>query len=151
MNVEKPELVNALAVSLSDAVVLSHKVQGAHWNVMGQDFAEFHEFFGEIYEDIDGSIDPFAENIRKLGAISPFRLVEFARMSNVEDTEVGYMCLDLAKDILIANAVMLSGLRMAFDIANQANEQGIADFIAGRIDMHAKWDWQLKATTYQGM
>jgi DNA-binding ferritin-like protein len=61
------------------------------------------------------------------------------------------MCLDLTNDILIANAVMLNGLRRAFDIANQANEQGIANFIAERIDMHAKWDWQLKATTYQGM
>jgi starvation-inducible DNA-binding protein len=151
MNIEKPELVNALAVGLSDAVVLSHKVQGAHWNVMGPDFPEFHEFFGEIYEDIDGSIDPFAENIRKLGAISPSRLFEFARMSNIEDTEVGYMCIDLAKDILVANAVMLNGLKRAFDVANQANEQGIANFIAERIDMHEKWDWQLTATTYQGM
>lgn len=151
MNVEKPELVNALAVGLSNAVVLSHKVQGAHWNVMGPDFPEFHDFFGEIYEDIDGSIDPFAENIRKLGAVSPYRLVEFARMSNIEDTDVGYMCLDLAKDILIYNAVMLNDLKKAFDIANQANEQGIANFIAERIDMHAKWDWQLKATTNQGM
>ena len=151
MNIEKPELVNALAVGLSDAVVLSHKVQGAHWNVMGPDFPEFHEFFGEIYEDIDGSIDPFAENIRKLGAISPSRLFEFARMSNIEDTEVGYMCIDLAKDILVANAVMLNGLKRAFDVANQANEQGIANFIAERIDMHEKWDWQLTATTTQGM
>jgi starvation-inducible DNA-binding protein len=151
MNVEKPELVNALAVALSDAVVLSHKVQGAHWNVMGPDFPEFHEFFSEIYEDIDGSIDPFAENIRKLGAVSPYRLFEFARMSNIEDTDVGYRELDLAKDILIYNAVMLNDLKKAFDIANQANEQGIANFIAERIDMHAKWDWQLKATTYQGI
>ncbi|NBR23354.1 MAG: hypothetical protein EBU08_06185, partial [Micrococcales bacterium] len=49
------------------------------------------------------------------------------------------------------NAVMLNDLRKAFNIANQANEQGIANFIAERIDMHAKWDWQLKATTTQGM
>ena len=118
---------------------------------MGPDFPEFHEFFSEIYEDIDGSIDPFAENIRKLGAVSPYRLFEFARMSNIEDTDVGYRELDLAKDILIYNAVMLNDLKKAFDIANQANEQGIANFIAERIDMHAKWDWQLKATTYQGM
>jgi DNA-binding ferritin-like protein len=46
---------------------------------------------------------------------------------------------------------MLNDLKKAFDIANQANEQGIANFIAERIDMHAKWDWQLKATTTQGM
>ena len=50
MQVEKPELVEALAQNLSNAVVLYFKAHGHHWNVMGPDFAEFHEFFGEIYE-----------------------------------------------------------------------------------------------------
>jgi len=146
--VKSPELVNALAVCLSDSIVLSLKVQGAHWNVLGKDFPQFHEFFQEIYEDIYGSVDGLAENMRKLNAVAPSRLFEFARLSSIEDTEVGFMCLDLAKDILIANNSMLAGLNTAFTIATLVNEQGIADFIAGRIDMQTKWRWQLEATTH---
>ena len=150
MDVQKPELVNALAIALSDSIVLSLKVQGAHWNVMGPDFAQYHEFFQEIYEDVYSAVDPLAENMRKLGAIAPSKLVEFARLTNVEDTEVGCMCGQLAKDIEIANSVVLEHLKKTFKVADMFDEQGIADFIAGRIDMHHKWDWQLKATTTQG-
>ena len=150
MDVQKPELVNALAVCLSDAVVLSLKIQGAHWNVMGPDFAQFHEFFQEIYDDVYGAVDPLAEDMRKLGAVAPSKLVEFARMTNVEDTEVGYTTIDLAKDIQIANFVVLENLKKTFKVAEMFDEEGIANLIAERIDMHSKWDWQLKATTTQG-
>jgi DNA-binding ferritin-like protein len=37
-------------------------------------------------------------------------------------------------------------LTAAFQLADACNEQGIADFLAGRIDMHGKWIWQLGAT-----
>lgn len=150
MDVQKPELVNVLAIALSDAIVFSLKVQGAHWNVMGPDFAQYHEFFQEIYEDSYSAVDPLAENMRKLGATAPSKLVEFARLTNVEDTEVGCMCIELAKDIQVANSVVLEHLKKTFKVADMFDEQGIADFIAGRIDMHHKWDWQLKATTTQG-
>jgi starvation-inducible DNA-binding protein len=151
MNVQKPELVNVLAVGLSDSIVLSLKIQGAHWNVMGPDFAQYHEFFQEIYEDVYSAVDPFAENIRRLGAMAPSKLVEFASMTNVEDTEVGYMCIELTKDILSANSAVLDHLKRAFKVAEMFDEEGIANFIAERIDMHSKWDWQLKATTAQGI
>jgi DNA-binding ferritin-like protein len=33
-----------------------------------------------------------------------------------------------------------------FNTANESNQQGIANFIAERIDMHQKWNWFLKAS-----
>jgi DNA-binding ferritin-like protein len=35
--------------------------------------------------------------------------------------------------------------KAAFPIAEQENEQGIADFIAGRIDAHGKHGWMLRS------
>jgi len=146
MQVQKPELVNALAVCLSDAVVLSLKVQGAHWNVMGPDFAQYHKFFQKIYEDLYSAIDPLAEDMRKLGSIVPSRLFEFARLTSVEDKEVGCMCLDLSADILVGIEAALQNLTKAFATADMLSEQGIANLIAERIDMHQKWQWQLTST-----
>jgi hypothetical protein len=40
---------------------------------------------------------------------------------------------------------MLASLNACFAAANEANEQGVANFIAERIDMHQKWRWQLNA------
>lgn len=144
-SVEKPEVANALAENLGNAVVLYFKAHGHHWNVVGNDFAQFHEFFAEIYEDVYSSFDPLAENMRKLNAFAPYKLVEFAQLASIKDANVGTNAMSMCKDLYDSNEIMIRSLDNCFAIADEANEQGIADFIAGRIDMHKKWRWQLNA------
>lgn len=143
---EKPEVVNGLATCLGNAVVLYFKAQGHHWNVEGSDFSEYHDFFAEIYGDVYSSLDPLAENMRKLDSAAPFRLIEFARLSEIKDVEVGTDPMVMCRDLLSANDIMITSLDNLFAVATAQNEQGIADFVAGRIDMHKKWRWQLKAS-----
>lgn len=143
MRVEKPELVEALAEVLGNAVTLYFKAHGHHWNVMGRDFAQFHEFFSEIYEDVYGSIDPTAENMRKLGADAPYRLEDFANLNQMDDMDVANDAMLMVQDLYAANNVILMAINHAFDLANSLNEQGIANFLAERDDMHKKWRWQL--------
>jgi len=151
MMTDKPELVNALATVLSDAIVFTNQAQGAHWNVVGHDFHQYHAFFAEIYEDVEDSIDPLAENIRKLGAMAPYRLQDFARLSNIDDsTECGSTTSELTSYLHASNEIMIEDINYAFALANAMNEQGIADFLAARDDMHKKWRWQLGASLYTG-
>jgi starvation-inducible DNA-binding protein len=138
-------VAECLADSMGNAVVLYFKAHGHHWNVMGPDFSQFHEFFSNIYEDVYSSIDPLAENMRKLGAMAPFRLTEFMALSSTEDANCGCSALMMCADLRAANEVMLASLNDCFAAANAANQQGIANFIAERIDMHQKWAWQLNA------
>jgi DNA-binding ferritin-like protein len=53
----------------------------------------------------------------------------------------------MAKALATANESVIKTLNDSFDKATKANEQGVADFISGRIDMHKKWAWQLRAST----
>lgn len=140
-----PAVAECLADSLGNAVVMSFKALGHHWNVMGPDFTQFHGFFSAIYEDVYGSLDSLAENMRKLGAIAPHRLGEFAALSSIEDMDCGCDAMSMCNDLYMANNVMINSLNDCFAAASAANQQGIADFIAGRIDMHQKWAWQLRA------
>jgi DNA-binding ferritin-like protein len=48
---------------------------------------------------------------------------------------------------LKVNDGVLETLVKTFHDAIDADEQGIANFLAERIDMHEKWRWQLKAST----
>lgn len=149
MNIEKPELVNELAIVLSDTVVLSYRALGAHWNVMGPDFHEYHAFFEKIYEDLDGSIDAVAEDIRKLGAPAPAGLNDFVALARVSSTpDSDYSCAALASSLHAGIEEALISIDNAFQLANAMNEQGIADFLAGRDDMLKKWRWQLAASLY---
>jgi len=53
----------------------------------------------------------------------------------------------MAKALLTANESVIKTLNDVFKKATKADQQGIADFISGRIDMHQKWAWQLRAST----
>jgi starvation-inducible DNA-binding protein len=136
-----------LALCLANATIMYHRVHGFHWNVTGEDFPQWHEKFLEIYEDVYSSLDPLAENIRKVGAFAPFTLLELIELSTVADeVPSSYDALVLVADLLKTNAAMLVCLNKTFKAATAANQQGIANFIAERIDMHQKWNWQLSAS-----
>ena len=141
------ELAEALAENLSNAVILYFKAQGHHWNVMGSDFTEFHKFFGMIYEDVLEQFDPVGENLRKLGVFAPFRLDEFMSLSPIEDVEVGSDPMAMCRDLYDANNVMLESIDKCFKLATAVNEQGIANFIADRLDITKGWMWQLRSST----
>jgi len=145
-SVKSPELVNALAVVLSDTVTFTFMLSGAHWNVTGSDFSQYHDFFGEIYKDVQGAIDPTAENIRKLGAMAPSKLTDFVAMSRIVPRDCMGPVQKTLGDLIVANSVVIDGVGECLAIADACNEQGIADFLAGRDDMHKKWGWQLSAS-----
>lgn len=139
------ELVQCLKVLLSDVVTFYFKAHGYHWNVEGDDFPQFHEFFANIYEDAYGSIDPIAENIRKCGAYAPFRLERFIEYRTVSDTNVMPEEVNMSQDLYDSNNQVIATLYTTFACATACNSQGIANFIADRIDQHEKWAWQLRS------
>lgn len=146
-NVVEPLMLGVLERLLSDAVSLYFRAHGYHWNVKGQDFSQYHKLFGKVYEDVYGSIDPLAENILKLGYKAPFNLGEFMSMRSIQDSEgVAMTPQALTADLARANDVFIDELKAAFDVVSAANEQGIADFLASRIDSHMGWAWQLKSS-----
>jgi len=139
------ELINSLKVLLADVVTFGFKAQGYHWNVEGDDFPQFHSFFGAIYEDAFSSVDPIAENIRKCGDYAPFMMERFIQYRTIQPSNVTPEEVDMATDLYNSNQQLIASLYRAFNAATSANSQGIADFLAGRIDMHEKWAWQLRA------
>jgi DNA-binding ferritin-like protein len=63
--------------------------------------------------------------------------------ASIKDDSMTTEASELALDMYKKNVVMIAMLKNVFDMANSANEQGIANFVAERIDMHQKWQWQL--------
>lgn len=105
-----------------------------HWNVTGPDFAEFHEFFGDVYEDAWASLDPIAENIRKLNVMVD---MEFGQPDECESVNEMLTCLHEM------NANLIEQYKDAIDVADKDREQGILNFLADRLDTHQKFQWQL--------
>jgi starvation-inducible DNA-binding protein len=49
------------------------------------------------------------------------------------------------QELFADNAKLLAMYKEAFHIAEEADEQGIANFIAERIDAHGKHNWMLRS------
>lgn len=137
-------MVRTLRQTLADAVTFSMKAQGYHWNSFGENFQQYHALFGTVYDDVSGSIDAIAENILKVGSYSPYHIQDLAGMTRIVPTPRPQSCQAMAADLYASNEIVINTLYECFDQANRSNQQGVADFIAGRIDMHQKWSWQLK-------
>ena len=145
MTTDTASVCDALEDLLCNVVVFYFTAHRAHWNVAGPDFAEYHELFGSIYDDVYGSVDDLAENIRKCGSFPP-SLTHMVETASFKDDSMTTEAKDLALDIYKKNVAMIAMLKGTFDTANAANEQGVANFLAERIDMHQKWQWQLGAS-----
>jgi DNA-binding ferritin-like protein len=89
-----------------------------------------------------------AENILKLGYDAPYMLSDFIELSCLGSRErvANGDCHQMAQILEADNVKLIKELMETFDVANSCNEQGIANFLAERIDKHQKWQWQLRAT-----
>ena len=142
----REELINALKILLADTYAVYFKAHGYHWNVEGKNFPQYHEFYSMIAEDIYGSADDIAENIRKLQAYAPFKMSRFMEITTIPETEVGSSCEEMNADLYMAMERLIVTINVAFQAAIAANEQGIADFLAGRDDITKKFCWQLRVS-----
>ena len=139
-------LADTLKVLLATSYAFVIKAQNFHWNVEGPDFPEYHKFLGDLYSEVyDNAIDQTAEYVRTLQAYTPGSIERFAELSAIQgQTKVPraeLMFAELEQD----NQKILEMWKQAFHVAEEADEQGIADFIAGRIDAHGKHGWMLRS------
>ncbi len=139
-------LADALKTLLATSYAFVIKAQNFHWNVEGPDFPQYHKFLGDLYSEVyDNAIDQTAEYIRVLGSYTPGSIARFAELSLIPDqTKIPRAELMIA-ELYEDNDKIVNMWKQAFPIAEEANEQGIADFIAGRIDAHGKHGWMLRS------
>ncbi len=139
-------LADALKTLLATEYAFVIKAQLFHWNVEGPDFAQLHEFFGEIYQEVyDNAIDRTAEYIRTLDDYTPGSFERFQELSQISgQTKIPRARL-MIEELLANNGQMLELLNQCFGEAEQENQQGIANFIAERIDAHGKHGWMLRS------
>ncbi len=136
----------ALRIVLANKFVMYFKAHSYHWNVESDRFAMLHDFFGDIYADVHGSVDEIAERVRIIGAYAPVSLMELYNYKLIdEDSTKPASCREMLSNLAEANDKVIDSLNKLFEIAEAQKEHGIADFVAGRIDTHKKHAWMIRA------
>lgn len=141
------QLITSLRITLANSFEMYFKAHGHHWNVEGIEFSQLHEFFGEIYQEVFGSIDNIAEEIRKLNGTAPYGLATMASFTTVESSTIyGNNVREMLTDLQNANNQVIDSLNVSFKLAEEQNLQGLMNFLAERLEAHAKHAWMIRAS-----
>jgi starvation-inducible DNA-binding protein len=137
-------------VLVADLISIELFAKGAHWNVMGASFPQYHEFFDDIYEDVASAVDPAAEMMRKLGAFPCFLLTDLVKYSSLEFTNPGSDAVKFMSQLRSAFSSVILDLTRIAENAGKLKEFGIQNFVADLQDRFEKWVWQLSSTLSGG-
>lgn len=144
------ELKQALKVAHATNIAFYMKAHNFHFNVEGPLFPQLHDIlFKGIYEEVYEAVDQFGEEIRALGSYTPMSPARIAELSIIDEPQIPAPAMEMIQALAQDNQAILELLNSLFEIANSSNEQGLADFIASRLDAHKKHAWMLRATGKQ--
>ena len=139
-------LVDALRIYLASNFVLYLKTHFIHWNVQGMFFMQLHKMFEEQYQDLWENTDTIAEKVRELDSPVTLTPQDQIELSVIDPTQQLGSAKDHLTTLLADHQRMITLLNKVFAVAEQANDQAIMNYIAERLDAHAKMRWFIKAT-----
>jgi starvation-inducible DNA-binding protein len=145
--VNKPmdELIDQMKVVLADTFAMYLKAHMFHWNVTGPNFPQLHDFFGDLYAELHGAVDPIAEQIRTLDAFAPGSFKRFSDLATVEDETSIPAAMSMVSKLQEDNEKIIETLKKAYRLSEAADTLGLSNFLQDRIDIHWKHNWMLKA------
>lgn len=138
-------LVDHLKILLASSQAFAIKSQNFHWNIESSNFFEYHKFYDELYNDVNGTIDQIAEYIRILNAYTPGSLQRYAELSVIKDQikipRAELMFRESLNDCHIMSEMAVN----IFTEATNENQQGIANFMAELQDLYGKKSWFIRS------
>jgi starvation-inducible DNA-binding protein len=140
-------VIKILTMLLCDEYVLATKTKKYHWNVVGTDFSELHEFFEEQYEQLDAAVDEIAERIRSLGGQAIGTLAEFSENARLkEDPGVYPDAQTMIANLLDSHESAIRTLREDVEATEEKfDDMGTNDFLIDMMRKHEKMAWMLRA------
>lgn len=139
------ELITKSKVCLADTFVMYMKAHAYHWNVVGKDFPQYHDFFGDLYEELHSAIDDLAEQIRTLDSFAPFSLARIAELSTIPEDHKVVSLVEMIDNLVNANMKLINTLTETYELAEKEKAYAYSNFLQDRLTVHAKHGWMLKS------
>lgn len=115
---------------LSNLAVLNIKLHNLHWNVVGKEFMQLHNFTETLYDDMFKKYDDVAEHIKIRGEKPLAKMADYLQNTSISELD----------DDKISSTALLETIQedlncmknLATDIRNEADADGdfgiVADF-----------------------
>jgi starvation-inducible DNA-binding protein len=141
------ELKQLLKISLANSFAFYLKAQFYHWNVVGENFPQYHSFLGDLYEEVYGSVDNIAELIRTINEVAPGSLGRYKELSQVQDADSVPSTVIMFNALYNDNQTVKSSLIKAYEKAEELKQYGISNYLQDRIQAHEKHAWMIRSIT----
>ena len=132
--------------AFANSFVFYLKAHFYHWNVEGRMFGQDHELFGKIYEEVQGSLDVFAEQIRAIDSYAPGTFDRFKEFSDIQQEQNVPSAEQMYANLLADAETVIQQLTTTFEELEKRRLYGFAEFIGGRLDATNKHAWMLRST-----
>lgn len=139
------DIGRAMMGYLADNYALYIKTQNFHWNVEGPHFHDLHALFQTHYEDLAIAIDEIAERIRMCGHYAPGSFSKFADLTSLKEQNDVPKDMDMVKELANDHEVVAAHANKIVKMAQDHGDEGTADLLIGRVQVHEKAAWMLRA------
>lgn len=140
------KVILSLKAALADSFVFYYKAHQSHWNVEGVLFAQFHDLFSKIYEEVYDSIDTLAEELRALDAYAPMSTATLRELSSIEEESITRDARGMAQALLDDISIVMKSLEMTYHFAELEHQHGLSNLMAERQAAFKKHRWMLRST-----
>ncbi len=143
--------VNAIAKVINpliaDTFVLYLKTKNFHWHMSGKHFRDYHLLLDEQGEAIFDTVDPLAERVRKLGALTVHSFAEILKLATLRESEGEFLTpQEMFEELIADNKSMVESMRKAHDVCDDKKDVATASLLENYIDEAEKRLWFLFET-----
>ncbi|MFQ6673438.1 MAG: Dps family protein [Fidelibacterota bacterium] len=140
-------VVDILNTLLSDLNLLYVKTRNYHWNVVGPQFNDLHQFFQGQYEALDAMADEVAERARALGGRALGTFSEYLQQTRLKESpgespdDRSMLTTLLSDHELLVRNLRTDAKRCGADF----NDSITGEFLSELTPKHEKMAWMLRS------
>jgi starvation-inducible DNA-binding protein len=142
------KLYKLLSDTQASLFVLFQKTWNYHWNVVGTDFKQLHDLFGEQYEEMVEEIDRLTEHMRYLNIRPVSTMTRMAEVSSVDGPANGNQVIDakgMVKQLMDDNERLIEMFKDVSDEADKHRSYATSNIVQDLMEKHGNFIYKLRS------
>lgn len=142
---DRKAIADGLSFMLADTYTLYLKTHSFHWNVTGPMFNTLHLMFEAQYTELALAVDLIAERIRALDVHAPGSYAQFRKLTHIKEETGVPDAMDMVRQLVADQETVVRTARKIFPLVDKAHDEGSADLLTQRMQVHEKTAWMLRS------
>ena len=138
-------LYKLLSDTQASLFVLFQKTWVYHWHIVGSDFKQIHDLFGEQYEAIQEEVDRISEHMRNLDIKPISSLSRVLEVSGVKEAKSNISEMEMIADLLEDHKKIITMLNDSAVEADSQKSRGTVNLLDDLNEAHGKFVWMLRS------